>query len=166
MNAAHLHLVINHLPIIGALLSIPLVILALVFRNERGLLAGAVVTLTLTGAGALATMRTGEPAEEMVEHLPGIAATLIHEHEERAEVATGVAVATAIGALALFAMSARRGRSLPAPWLASLLVATVATSGAMAWTGTAGGVIHHTEIRGDAAVAPAGQMEQSDRDED
>jgi len=166
MNAAHLHLVLNHLPIIGALLSVPLVILALAFRNERGLLIAAAVTLTVTGAGALASMQTGEPAEELVEHLPGVAEPLIQAHEERAEVATGLAVATAIGALALFGMTVRRGTSLPAPWLAALLVGTVATSGAMAWTGKAGGVIRHTEIRNDATVAATGQMEQSKWDDD
>jgi len=166
MNAAHLHLVINHLPIFGALLSVPLVIMALAFRNERGLLIAAAATLTLTAAGALATMQTGEPAEEMVEHLPGIAEPLIDEHEERAEVATGLAVATAIGALALFGITIRRGTSPPAPWLAALLVATVATSGAMAWTGQAGGVIHHSEIRGEATVAATGQMAQSNWDDD
>jgi len=165
MNAAHLHLVINHLPIIGALLSVPLVIMALGFRNERGLLIAATMTLTLTAAGALATMQTGEPAEKMVETLPGISEPLIDEHEERAEVATGLAVATAIGALAIFGITVRRGTSLPAPWLAALLVATVATSGAMAWTGKAGGLIHHSEIRGDATVAAAGRMEQSKWDD-
>jgi len=166
MNAAHLHLVVNHLPIVGAMLSVPLVIMALAFRNERGLLIAAAMTLTLTGAGALATMQTGEPAEERVEHLPGIAENLIHEHEERAEMATGLAVATAIGALALFGMTIRRGASPPAPLLAALLVGTIATSGAMAWTGKAGGLIHHTEIRSDATVAAAGQMAQSKWDDD
>jgi len=166
MNAAHLHLVLNHLPIIGALLSVPLVVMALAFRNERGLLIAAAMTLTLTGAGALATIQTGEPAEEMVEHLPGIAEPLIHEREERAEVATGLAVATAIAALALLGMTVRRGTSPPAPWLATLLVAAVATSGAMAWTGKAGGVIHHTEIRNDATVVATGPREQSRWDDD
>ena len=52
MNAAHLHLVINHLPIFGALLSVPLVIMALAFRNERGLLIAAAATLTLTAASS------------------------------------------------------------------------------------------------------------------
>jgi len=166
MNAAHLHLVINHLPIVGALLSVPLVILALAFRAERGLLTAAAVTLTLTGAGALAALQTGEPAEEVVEHLPEVAETLIHEHEERAEVATGLAVATAVGALALFGMTVRRGAPLRAPWVAALLAATIATSGAMAWTGTAGGVIRHIEIRSDATVAAAAQTEQGDSDHD
>ena len=91
MNAVHLHLAINHLPIGGALLSVPLVVLALAFRNERGFLIAATLALTLTGAGALAAMQTGEPAEDAIEHLPGVAESLIDAHEERAEIATYLA---------------------------------------------------------------------------
>jgi len=57
------------------------------------LAAPARLASAASASRALATMQTGEPAEEMVEHLPGIAEPLIDEHEERAEVATGLAVA-------------------------------------------------------------------------
>ena len=104
MNAAHLRLVINHLPIVGAFLTVPLVALALWRRGDRGLILAAVLTLGLTGVGALAALQTGEPAEEIVEHLPGAAESPIDTHEHRSQVATGLAVATALGALAVFGM--------------------------------------------------------------
>jgi peptidoglycan/LPS O-acetylase OafA/YrhL len=155
MNAAHLHLVINHLPIIGAFLSLPLVAMTLWRRGDRGLLLAVALTLGLTGAGALASLQTGDPAEEMVEHLPGVAESLIETHEDPAEVAAGLAVATAVGAMMLFAMAWRRDSPLPSALIATLLLATAATSGAMAWTGKAGGVIRHPEIRGQAVGVTA-----------
>jgi len=169
MNAAHLHLVINHLPIIGACLSLPLVALILWRRSDRGLILAAALTLVLTGVGALAALQTGEPAEEMVEHLPGTAESLIEPHEERAEVAAGLAVATALGALVVLGVAWRREGPLPVSLLATLLVASVATSGAMAWTGKAGGMIRHPEIRGErggvaAAITPYGTSESDSED--
>lgn len=45
----------------------------------------------VTAAAAVPTYLTGEPAEEAVEHLPGVVKDLIEIHEERALIALIVA---------------------------------------------------------------------------
>ena len=151
MNAAHVHLMVNHLPIFGSILSLPLLGLAIWRRRELSILFGATALLTLAAVGAGVALRSGGAAEEVVEDLPGVSETLIEAHEERAETATALAVVTALGAIGASAWAWRRG-SVPALGLAGVTAAAVITSGAMAWTGLAGGQIRHTEIRPDAGA--------------
>lgn len=153
MNAAHLHLLINHLPILGAFLAVPLVVLALWRRHEPGTLYGAVFLVVAAGVGAVAADQTGDGAEESVEDLPGVSEHLIHEHEEAAEVAMVLALVTAAIGIGAAVLTARAGKVHP---LATgiLLSATLATSAAMANVGWAGGQIRHTEIREDGGKSP------------
>ena len=65
---------------------------------------------------AIPAYLTGEPAEEIVEHLPGVSEASIEEHEDAAKFAfAGVLVlgAAALGGLVIF----RRGRPAPT-WVA------------------------------------------------
>ena len=72
MNDAHLHLLVNHLPIVGAMLSLPLFGLALLMPKDRGALRAAVLVAVFTALGGVAADLTGEPAEEVVEGLPDV----------------------------------------------------------------------------------------------
>lgn len=162
MNAAHLHLLINHLPILGSVFAIPLLMLALWRRSEPGTLYGAVLVLIVAAGGAVAADQTGEGAEEAVEDLPGVTESLIHQHEESAEVAVILALATAAVAIGATVLTARSGRVHP---LATgiLLSAALASSATMANVGWAGGQIRHTEVREEgvvAAAAAAGEDEE------
>lgn len=151
MTTAHLHLLVNHLPIIGFFLAIPLLGLAVLRRHERGPLIGALGVVVLSAAGGGIALATGEPAEELVEGLPGVQEAAIERHEERAEFATVLAALSAVGAVGV-AWAARRGPTPLAPTLA-LTASVVVTAGAMAWTGQAGGLVRHTEL---AAGGPGG----------
>lgn len=161
MNAAHLHLLVNHLPIIGAMLTVPLLLLAMLMPRERGALRAAVLVAVLTGLGGGLALWTGEPAEEIVEDIAGVDEAAIHTHEERAELAAGLGgFAAVLGVMALALSERRKAVHLPLAGVA--LVGAVLTAGAMAWTGASGGPIRHSEIRGDllsggsstAALAP------------
>lgn len=146
MNAAHLHLLVNHLPIIGAMLALPLLALALLSKADRGALRAAVVVLALSGAGAVAALQTGEPAEEVVEDLPGVDERAIHEHEERGEAATILSVLAAAAGIATLVLAERRGQA-PQAAMIGVLGLSLLSAGAMAWTGAAGGPIRHSELR-------------------
>lgn len=152
MNAAHLHLLVNHLPILGSFLAAPLLVLALLRRHEPGTLYGAVFVVLAAAIGAIAADKTGEEAEESVEELPGVTEHLIHEHEEAAEVAIVLAVLTGALGIGAAALTARAGKVHP---LATgiLLSATLGSGAAMANVGWAGGQIRHTEIREDGGAA-------------
>jgi len=95
---------------------------------------------------------TGEPAEELVENLPGISETVMETHEEIALVATVVVGAFALVALyGLFAF--RHGVSMGFTKL--LLVLSLLPLATMAYTAYLGGQIRHSEIRPDAVGAPS-----------
>lgn len=154
MNAARFHLVINHLPIVGVALAAVLLILALLQRAERGALRAAVLVLAISAAGAVAAYVSGEPAEEIAERLPGTSEQALEVHEDRAGVATGLAVLTALAGVAALALVERR-RIAPGVPVAVALAGATLTSGAMIWTGASGGEIRHPEARaGVAAAAP------------
>jgi len=155
MSDAYPHLLINHLPIVGALLALPLLALAL-WTRERGAVAAAALVLALAGGGAVAALLTGEPAEEAVEHLAGTDEAALEIHEERAEVATILAVLAALAGLA-----AARGEGRARAAAAALATASAA---GMAWVGASGGPIRHSELRAD--VTAAAPHDHSDRHDD
>lgn len=167
MNPAHVHLVLNHFPIVGTALAALLLGIALASRTflaketARGITLAGTILLAVSGASAAAAYLTGEPAEEQVEDMPGVDEPAIEEHEERAEVATVFAVLLGVGAVAASIVGGRREGSLTVavPFGAALL-----SSGLMAWTGAAGGKIHHPEVRDGAALAApeAGARERSE----
>jgi hypothetical protein len=164
MNPAHLHLLVNHLPIFGTLFALLLSGGALLLSPfRRGLFLGAVVLAVIGGIGGFVAENTGEGAEELVEDLPGVTETLIHAHEEAAETAAilgGLAAAVGIG---LMVVGGRR-EQVPAWAPAGLALVSLMATGAMGYAGSTGGVIRHTEIR-DGAPA-AGGAEASEEGEE
>ncbi len=154
MNWAHLHLLVNHVPVIGTVIAVLLLALAVLGRSSEltRVSFGMLVVLALT-AGAV--YLTGEPAEEVVEDLPGVSEAVIEPHEEAAMVASlllGAVGAIALGGLIL----ARRGRELPARFAHVVLALAVLAAAAMGRTAFLGGHIRHTEIRAGAPVVDEG----------
>lgn len=161
MNTAHLHLLLNHVPVLGAIGLLGMFTLAFVRRDaalSRLLLAISVIL----AVGAFIVFLTGEPAEELIEHVVGVETNAVEPHEEAALVAT---IAFAVfGAAALVALIAYWRRALPR-WIAgSAIVATLVVSGLMGWTANLGGKIRHTET-GAAAGATETDRENEDGEE-
>lgn len=153
MNPAHLHLVVNHLPIVGFAIGVLLLLATMIFRGDRGLFLASLIVLVASGAGGLAAQFTGEPAEEIVEGLPDVPESLIESHEDAAKIATIIASITTVLGVVIALVVFRREGKIPMSAVAILFVATTVTSAAMGWTGFQGGKIRHTEIR-EGAVAP------------
>jgi hypothetical protein len=98
----------------------------------------------LAGTSVLVFL-TGEPAEELVEKLPGFSEALTERHEEAAFVAT--VVTGLVGLFSLLVLAAFRKRPL-ARWATPVaLVLALGASGAMGYAANLGGQIRHTEIR-------------------
>ncbi|MBK8479517.1 MAG: hypothetical protein IPL39_25535 [Opitutaceae bacterium] len=91
----------------------------------------------------------------------------MHEHEERAEAATVVAV---IGGCSASRLGHRREEGQRAIALTgAALVGAIGTAGLMGWTGQAGGQIRHDEIRDGApagATGAAGAGEAGEEEDD
>lgn len=147
MNGAHLHLLLNHTPILGSLFGLLLLAVA-VFRGQATLIRAGLVTLLIAAALAIPTNLTGDGAEEVVEHFPGVTRSLIHAHEEAAEL--GLWAIELTGALALVSLLLLARGHARATLLTRLTLAGALVSfGLLARAGNLGGQIMHPETRGD-----------------
>lgn len=145
MNWAHVHLIINHIPVIGIGLLILLFIVAMV-RKNKGLITVALAFIILISLATIPVYLTGEPAEEVVEDMPGISEELIEEHEEQAEIA--FILVEVAGGLALITLIARRySDNLGQRLVILTLLVLIVSGGLIGWTANLGGKIHHEEIR-------------------
>lgn len=84
MNSAHLHMVINHFPIIGLIIGFLILFVGLIIRSSISKRIG-LITLLGSIVFVFPSFKTGEGAEEMVENLRGVTESLIERHEEIAE---------------------------------------------------------------------------------
>ncbi len=148
MNAAHLHLVVNHLPVLGVLFGLVLLAGGR-FRRSEELTRAALWTFVFAGVAGLGAYLSGSGAEETVEGLAGVSERLVESHEEAALLATAAAGLT--GVLALTALLGyRRGSAFPRWFNAAVLATALVAGGLMARAANLGGRIRHPEIQGAA----------------
>ncbi|MBX3032959.1 MAG: hypothetical protein KF865_03475 [Bdellovibrionaceae bacterium] len=142
MNLAHVHLILNHVP----LMTMPVALIFLLYglwKPNTDMKRFALFILVLTAASALPVYFTGEPAEKIVKHWPGVAKALIEDHEEAAEISLIITMlAGALSALALFAERRPCSKKL----IPLVTVACLAAVGSLAYTANLGGKIRHPEI--------------------
>ncbi|OWY21790.1 hypothetical protein C7N43_06660 [Sphingobacteriales bacterium UPWRP_1] len=151
MDATHLHLLLNHFPVIGSLIGTLLLVYGFITRSNDVKVA-ACILIAVMALIALPVMKTGESAEETVENLPGVSEQLIHDHEEAAEVSLWVMLAA--GALSVLSVILYvAGKQAFQYAVAATLLLSALSFGLMARTGYLGGQIRHTEIRSGAAAA-------------
>jgi hypothetical protein len=151
MNWAHLHLALNHVPVIG----LPIVLLLLawaIVRRSAELLKASFGLIILLAVVTVIVQVTGEPAEELVEGLPGVVESMVEAHEESALLGTiGVVV---VGVIALFGLwRLGTGKILPRWYPSVVLIAGLTVAGMMVWIANLGGQIRHTEIRPSASAS-------------
>lgn len=142
MNWAHVHLILNHIPVVGVAFGLGLLGWSM-WRRDVALQRVALTSFVVVALAAIPVYLTGEPAEEIVEHLAGTTESAIESHETAGLAA--LLVVSLLGAIALV------GLLLPLRWSrvtarAALLVA-LAGAGLMAWTANLGGRIRHAELR-------------------
>ena len=145
LNSAHIHLLLNHLPIIGAIVGLLLLVTAVVRKSDelkRVSLAAFVLTALIT----VPVYLTGEPTADIVERLPDVTEALVDEHQDAALISF-IAVGV-LGAIALWGLwRYRLAQILPQQVITISMILAIITSGLMVWTGGLGGQIRHTEVR-------------------
>ena len=155
LSAAQVHLGLNHLPVFAALFALA----ALAFAAVSGRVAAQRLGLGLVAFAAVSALPvffSGEGAEEIVEHRPGVSEARIERHEEAAEAALYVLLAA--GGLAAAGLLVGRIRpAAPARTVTGLaLLLTLVAAGMMLQVAHLGGQIRHDEIRAAAATASPG----------
>lgn len=159
MNEAHLHLVVNHFPIIGTILGLGILVVGLLLK-DNSVKNTAFFLFIVAAIFAAVSMATGEGAEELVEDMPTIGHNIIHEHEEMAEkLAIALYVLALTSILGLYLNYKKSVKSVLVTYVAVAIAIVAVFLGQQ--TGTTGGEILHTEIRSVAIPADV-QMEDKD----
>ena len=160
MPPVEIHLALNHVPVIGFAGVLGILSWGMFRRNEevqRVALAACVAIALIT----VAVYRSGEPAEDVAEHLPGVTKQVIEEHEEAAKLAF---IASSIcGAAALLGLFFWRNPERRVFAIRATLVISFATAILIGRTAMLGGQIRHTELR-TGQPSPAAAGEDHDRD--
>jgi uncharacterized membrane protein len=141
MNDAHLHLLLNHLPIVG----LPLATIMLIHAVRSGNEATRKFAVALYAAVALTAVPaylTGEPAEEVVENIQGVSEEAIEEHEDAGKWALIQSILTGtVAASTLVLTGSKRKWATRATFFFAVFAIT-----SLARTGYLGGQVRHTEI--------------------
>ncbi|HKS26517.1 MAG TPA: hypothetical protein VJS44_01795 [Pyrinomonadaceae bacterium] len=178
MDIAYLHVVLNHLPIIGIPIGLGLFLLEMLTKNGS-IKRAALLVFVVLGLITVPVYLTGKGGEDFAEDVAGVLEANIEAHERMALFAL-----ISVGVLALFSLfvflkyqgvnlfkrraseetgphdgdvSAISNSVLPG-WVGlTVLVLALIASGVVGYTGKLGGKIRHTEFYGGA---------QGDRGED
>jgi putative Mn2+ efflux pump MntP len=84
--APHLHLIINHIPLLGMLYGAFLLVVYFFRQNLGSVLLIALGLILISALFSVPTFYSGEWAEDIVENQSHVSETFIHEHEESAEI--------------------------------------------------------------------------------
>jgi len=149
MNLAHIHLLLNHWPIIGAFVGLLLFLVAF-FTNSDDLKQTSLAFFTLIALLAIPTYISGDVANEVLKESTPLPRELINTHRGAALLSLiFIEITGAVALIGLWRFS-RMSRPAPGPVARSnfalVLLLSIVTAGLMTVTGNTGGAIRHTEI--------------------
>jgi hypothetical protein len=107
----------------------------------------------VAACAGLVVYLTGEPAEELIEDVGGIAHSVVEQHEEAALIAA--VLLGGVGLLSLAGLFVYRRRSIPPRFAAVAFIVALVPAAAMVYTANLGGQIRHSEIRSKAVSMQA-----------
>ena len=162
MNLAHVHLILNHIPVIGIPVALAFLAYGIYVKNQPSQRFALLVLFGLA-AMVLPVYFTGEPAEEVVEHLPGVAESFIEAHEDAAMFSLVLTLITGVAAfVALWFQKdpkKSRLRNFGVMGIASLAVLS------LLYTANLGGKVRHTELRSSSAIQNGAEV-KTEKEED
>lgn len=150
MNDAHFHLVVTHLPIVGVLVGFLVLLSGYIIKNPQ-VKTTALGIFIFSALTAILAFYTGEGAEEIVENLPGVSETLIHNHEELAELFFTMMLILGGASIATLFLQFKKFQFVKYTFGLVLLI-SISCIVISKYVGTSGGEIVHSEIRNNANV--------------
>ena len=164
MNTAHIHLLITHLPIIGAFIGL-LILSFACLKKDANVKTAAYLVFVVCAIGACIAYASGEGAEEVVENLPGVVEAAIETHEDAAMYSLISMIA--LGVMSIIGIIQIRWNSSKLNFIHSLIVfLSLFSMASIAYTGNLGGKIRHTEIANASAALPNNEQPSNESDED
>ena len=146
MNAAHIHLMVVHLPVVLCPLVLVLLAWGQLRHNDVYLRQGYIILILCAAAGVVA-FYSGPSAFELLQEKLVAERDLVEDH---AAIARAAFIVTLVGGvLALQALLQFAQEEPPARWLrTTILMTTLLACYLMAWSAHLGGQIRHPEVRG------------------
>ena len=167
MNEVHIHLLLNHAPVMGTAFGALLLFYGL-FKNSKSVIEASMLAFIITALFTIPVFLTGEPAEESIENIPGILKSAIETHEENAEVAFWLMEALGVFSILTFIMKVKENK-MANSFTKAALVFSLVIFGFMAKVANEGGKIRHSEISNGAVntIQPVDQDQKtSEEDKD
>jgi len=156
MNFAHLHLMLNHFPIIGTMVGLGLFLVSFVGKNED-LKRSSYIVFAGVALLSIPAFLSGYGASLAIKGGAGISDALIQRHYGSAMLSLWFVLGT--GVFSLIALWRSQGTSHPPQWnVYAVLLLSIIAVGLMARTGNTGGDIHHAELRPSDLLTPAGTV--------
>lgn len=144
MNAAQIHLALNHAPLFLSLVGAFILVYALFGRNETL----KSLSLLFMVAAALVTIPvylSGDGTEELTAQLPGVTKSVVEKHEASATTAFSIIIIT--GSIAFAGLLLRKKLMMARTFFIVCLLLTLASFVVMARAAYFGGKIRHSEIQ-------------------
>ena len=157
MNWAHVHLLVNDVPILASAFSALFFLIALRAERRDTWARAGMLLLGIACISAFAAYMTGDPASEVIEGLPHTSNRALSDHHVRAIVAVGAAMVAAVASICALIITTRNGGSYSRRLVLVLFALSALSAICLAWTGLAGGRISHPELQlpGDRQEGPA-----------
>lgn len=150
MTQSHIHLLTNHLPIVGSLLGIIVLVYGIAIKSIHTRNASYMIFI-ISSIGAVVTYLTGEGAEEKVEGIADVSEKMIHQHEDFALYALISLII--LGICAAIAWIVSKKNAITGNKLAILtLFFGIVSFALIARTGYLGGLIRHSELRQNISI--------------
>ena len=155
MNFSHLHLILNHFPIIGTIVGLGLFLVSFVGKNED-LRRSSYIIFAGVALITIPTFLSGYGAMLMIKG-PGVSDVLVQRHQGSAMLSFWFMEVT--GAFSSIALWHSQLSSRPKNWVvAGVLLFSLVTAGLMARTGNTGGDIRHPEVRDEHELSTDGKV--------
>jgi len=143
VNFDHLHLLLNHVPIIGFFVGVGLFVASFTGSNED-LRRSALIIFAAVALLTIPTFVSGVGADRSIAAEPGVSDALVKRHEGAAML--GLWFVEATGAAAVIALwRSRRAGGTPRGNLAAVLLLAIGSAIVMGRTGNTGGDIRHPQ---------------------
>ena len=144
LNLAHLHLLLNHIPVLGTIIGVCLFLVSFVGKNQD-LRRSSFLIFTGVAVMTVPTFISGFGAMSSIKNEPNVSSALLERHEGSALLSLWFMELT--GALAVLALWQTHRKTRPAGrTILAILVVSLLSVGLMARTGNTGGDIRHPEV--------------------
>lgn len=146
MNPIHVHLILNHFPILGTLFGIGVLVYGSLKKSDE-ICRLALWTFVVSALTAVPTYFSGQKAEPLIQPMLNLSEAFIERHEEAGELA--FVLAGMLGLLSTGGLFYYRGERLGSRFLMLCMLAAMACGAALVRAGGYGGLLRHSEIQAD-----------------